>query len=52
MSAQTPEWVSRLIRAVNALLPQTFVGKVEVNCVNGHVGNVVVNQSYKEGDST
>jgi len=44
----TPEWVTRVIKALNMILPRDFVGKIEANCVNGRVGNVNVNQSYKE----
>jgi hypothetical protein len=46
-----PEWVRQIIKAVNAAIPKDFIGKLEVNCVNGHVGNVNVNQSYKEENS-
>lgn len=42
------EWVQRIFRAVTPLLPHGFVGKIELNCVNGAIGNIVVNQSHKE----
>lgn len=47
----TPEWVQRIIAMINTVLPASFVGKLEVNCVNGRVGNLVVNQSFKEENS-
>lgn len=47
----TPEWVRRIILKVNENLPKGFFGKLEVNCVNGHVGNVVVSESHKEENS-
>ena len=48
----TPEWVQAIIKEIDLLLPVGFVGKLEVNCVNGHVGNLVVNQSFKKGENS
>jgi RNA binding exosome subunit len=42
------EWVQQIIKAINTLLPKDFVGKLEVNCVSGHVGNLSVTRSYRE----
>lgn len=47
MNANTPEWILRIMQVVRPLVPQDFVGLVEVNCFLGGVTSVNVRQSYK-----
>jgi hypothetical protein len=42
------EWVMRIMRAVTPLLPKGFVGQIELNCVNGTIGNVNIKQSFRD----
>lgn len=47
----TPEWVEKLICVITPLLPKHFVGQIEINCVQGAVGNVNLKQSFKKEQS-
>ena len=47
----TPEWVDKLIYTITPLLPKNFIGQIEINCVQGAVGNINLKQSFKKEKS-
>lgn len=47
----TPEWVDQIITLITPILPKNFIGQIEINCVQGAVGNVNLKQSFKKEKS-
>jgi hypothetical protein len=47
MSANPPAWIAQLVKLLRPLIPNAFVGQIEVNRFMGGITNVNVRQSYK-----
>jgi hypothetical protein len=45
--SSAPDWVQRMIAAAHPLLPEGFVGRIEINVFKGGIANVNVQQSFK-----
>ncbi len=52
MNPDNAEWIQRLLRAVEGVIPKDFVGQIEVNIFKGGVSNVNVRQSFKKEVTT
>lgn len=44
---ERPLWLAQMERTVTACIPKHFTGHIQINCVDGGVGNTTLHIVYK-----